>query len=224
MDASEKKERTKTIYNEIAPYYDRLRLICRRKDIPFVLDLLELRESDTVLDAGMGPGIYTFAILKNHLLEKIVGIDISEKFVSMAKKKASRGDFRNCEFQTADLETLPFEDHCFDKIICSGVLLLIPDQEKALSELYRVLKPEGRIVFVEPLDEVFIGKECFYVFANIFLRLLSLKNKRLRGLSRSDFAGRYLSQKDLNGLLNRAGFSEVKVIRNRVEVYGVCLK
>lgn len=224
MDASLKKERTRTIYNEIAPYYDRFRLLCRRKDIPFVLELLEIGQNDTILDAGMGPGIYTFEILRRYNLENIVGVDISERFVSIAREKAARREYNNVEFKIADLESLPFKDDTFDKIICSGVLLLVPDQQKALSELHRVLKKGGKIVFVEPLNEIFVGKECFYVFAKLFIRLLALKKSSLRGMTRMDFAGHYFSQDALKSLLNTIEFKQVEIIRNRVEIYGICLK
>ncbi|MBN2383180.1 methyltransferase domain-containing protein [bacterium] len=224
MDAFQQKERTRRIYNEVAPFYDRLRLVCRRNDIPYVLELLDPQESDRVLDAGMGPGIYSFAILQKHQVGQVVGIDLSEQFVAMARKRAARKDYSNCEFKTADLEQLPFEEGSFDKIVCSGVLLLIPDQNKALKELLRVLRPGGKIVFVEPLDKVFIAKECFYVAAKMFIKVLAVKNRRLRGLNRNDFAGHYFSEESLSRLLNSVGFNSVQVIRNGVEIYGICQK
>lgn len=224
MDSEEKKARTQLIYNGIAPYYDNLRLFLKRKDIPVVLDILDIEDGDVVLDAGMGPGVYTFEILKRKNPHQVVGVDLSENFVMRATEKAQKKCYNNVEFHKADLENLPFEDQSFDKIICSGVLLIIPDQAKALRELHRVLKTGGKFVVVEPLDEVYLGKEIFYVFAKIFLKVLSFQNPELRKIERPDFAGRYFSEAKLYSLLNSIGFQQVEVRRNRVEAYGICRK
>jgi ubiquinone/menaquinone biosynthesis C-methylase UbiE len=113
---------------------------------------LKLKPGSHVLDAGCGSGRHLRALAKLPDL-KIVGIDRNAKDVAEAltalknMPDALSSDYRVTQ---ADINALPFDDAAFDCVICSEVLEHIPEHEKALSELVRVLKPQGQLVVSVP--------------------------------------------------------------------------
>lgn len=113
---------------------------------------LKLKPGSVVLDAGCGSGRHLRALAKLPDL-KIIGIDRNAKDVADAlialknMPDALSSDYRVTQ---ADINALPFDDAAFDCVICSEVLEHIPEHEKALSELVRVLKPQGHLVVSVP--------------------------------------------------------------------------
>ncbi len=124
---------------------------------------LRLKPGSVVLDAGCGSGRHLRALAKLPGL-KIVGIDRSAKDVADAlaglknMPDALSFDYR---VEAADINALPFADASFDCVICSEVLEHIPEHEKALSELVRVLKPQGHLVVSVP--RYFSEKICWLI-------------------------------------------------------------
>lgn len=100
--------------------------------------------NDTVIDLGSGAGNDAFvarSIVGDH--GKVIGIDFAGAMLTKAKKNASRLGYNNVEFIKGDIENMPFESDLSDVIISNCVLNLVPDKQKAFSEIFRVLKPEG---------------------------------------------------------------------------------
>ena len=71
------------------------------------------------------------------------GIDMEESQIMIARASAAAGGHDNTNFQVGDATDLPFEDNSFDAAHTHAVLMHVPDTEKALSEIMRVLKPGG---------------------------------------------------------------------------------
>lgn len=104
-----------------------------------------IKAGEKVLDVGSGLGVDAF--IAAHYAGndgKVVGIDISKKEVEFAQKRANDRKL-NIDFVTADMEKLPHDDNEFDVVISNGAFCMAPNKEKAFSEIYRVLKPGGRI-------------------------------------------------------------------------------
>lgn len=101
-----------------------------------------------ILDAGCGPGVDGI-ILANEGGAKVVGIDISENSVKVANDSAIRKDGMFVSL-VGDIEVLPFKDNSFDICYCSWAMHHFPDIKTAITELYRCLKPGGKIALVEP--------------------------------------------------------------------------
>ncbi|MCI0463523.1 MAG: class I SAM-dependent methyltransferase [Gemmataceae bacterium] len=100
------------------------------------------------LDAGCGVGYHTLAIARRGY--RCAGIDISESILEQAERNlACAGLACRVSFRSESLEDLSFAEDTFDVIHCRGVLMHIPDWERALAQLCRVLKPGGKIVVLE---------------------------------------------------------------------------
>ena len=100
------------------------------------------------LDAGCGVGAHTIAIARRGY--DCTGVDISETILKTTRENiASAGVAERARAECRSLENLEFTSDSFDVVHCRGVLMHIPQWEKALAELVRVLKPGGRLVLFE---------------------------------------------------------------------------
>jgi len=112
------------------------------------VQLLAPKPGERILDIGMGPGFLTVdlaPIVGEHGL--VAGVDSSAVMVELANKRCEgRGP---CELQLGDATALPFDDASFDAVTSAQVYEYVPDMEKALAELRRVLRPGGRAFILD---------------------------------------------------------------------------
>jgi arsenite methyltransferase len=111
---------------------------------PFSLG--ELQPGERVLDVGCGAGMDTLVAAQmvgptGH----VTGIDMTPEMLAKARTAAGEMGLENVELVAGEAEQLPFEDGAFDVVISNGVIDLVPDKDAVFSELFRVLKPGGRI-------------------------------------------------------------------------------
>ena len=126
-------------FDIIAPLYDRL-IPLRKPEI--LIDLLELPVSGPLLDAGGGTG--RVAQTLRGLASHIIVADLSMEMLRQGIKKD--GTRQVCSHS----ERLPFPDGCFERIIMVDALHHVYNHQETASELWRVLRPEGKIVIEEP--------------------------------------------------------------------------
>jgi ubiquinone/menaquinone biosynthesis C-methylase UbiE len=99
-----------------------------------------------VLDLGSGGGIDVFrASTLVGEKGKVIGLDATPEMVFRARETAKRHGYRNVEFRLGEIEHMPIESNSVDLVISNCVLNLVPDKASAFREIYRVLKPGGRI-------------------------------------------------------------------------------
>jgi arsenite methyltransferase len=121
---------------------------------PFVLG--HIHEGDAVLDIGCGAGVDTLvAALMTGYKGKVVGVDLVPNMLERAKGNLARTSIKNVEFLESSGESLPFENDSFDVVISNGAFNLIPDKARALNEVFRVLRPDGRFMIA---DQVLTGE------------------------------------------------------------------
>ena len=102
----------------------------------------EIKKVDTVVDLGSGAGNDVFvarAIVGDE--GKVIGIDMTEEMIDKANKNNAKLGYKNVEFKFGDIEAMPLENNIADVVVSNCVLNLVPDKEKAFSEIYRILKP-----------------------------------------------------------------------------------
>ena len=107
------------------------------------LHLLNPRESMRILDVGCGTG--NFSIKLSQLGCSVVGIDVSENMLEIAKKKSARLNL-NIKFLHGNSEELPFDDESFDAVISITAIEFFTNWGKSIKEMLRVIKKEGSLV------------------------------------------------------------------------------
>ena len=121
---------------------------------PFTLG--PINEGDVVLDVGSGAGVDTLISgMRTGPSGKVVGIDLTPAMLQKAEKNLSMTNLKNVTFEEGSVENLPFADEDFDVVTSNGALNLVPDKARAFAEIYRVLKPGGRLMVA---DEILIGE------------------------------------------------------------------
>ena len=123
--------------------------------------LASLREGETVVDLGAGGGLDVFLAAREVGPTGLaVGIDMTADMVTLARANAARGGYENVRFYLAEIETMPIPSASVDCVISNCVLNLCEDKDAALAEVFRILRPGGRLavsdlVLKQPLpDEI----------------------------------------------------------------------
>jgi SAM-dependent methyltransferase len=109
--------------------------------------LASLKEGEVVLDLGSGPGMDCFlAAARVGRTGKVIGVDMTPDMLDLARKNAAKGDYSNVEFRMGEIENLPVANNFVDVVISNCVINLSPDKPRVFSEIYRVLRPGGRLM------------------------------------------------------------------------------
>jgi SAM-dependent methyltransferase len=111
---------------------------------PFSLG--RLQPGERVLDLGSGAG--TDSLVAAQMVGpqgSVTGVDMTPEMLAKARAAADELGAPNVEFVEADAESLPFPDGSFDVVISNGVIDLVPDKDAVFAEIFRVLKPGGRM-------------------------------------------------------------------------------
>lgn len=108
--------------------------------------LADLRPGETVVDLGSGGGLDVFLAARQvGPTGRAIGIDMTPEMIARARGAAQSAGLTNVEFHLAEIEQLPLEPDSVDCVISNCVLNLVPNKARALAEIFRVLKPGGRV-------------------------------------------------------------------------------
>jgi len=131
------------IFSEHVTQYDELGEKFQTKAAIVQLEGMNLLDKE-VLDVGCGTGIISLLALQKGAAKVVCG-DISDGMLKAAKSRAGRQGFdaSRIDFRQLDAESLPFEDKSFDVVMTGMTMGLLPNPEKAVSEMVRVLRPGG---------------------------------------------------------------------------------
>ena len=99
-------------------------------------------------------------------------------------KANSKKNGHNIEFRIGDVEQLPYEDDTFDVITCSHSFHHYPNKDKAMSEMYRVLKPDGRLMIIDGCRDVLIGRIVFDIVGKLEKHVYHLLGHEFRDIYR----------------------------------------
>ena len=131
-------------WDKISPLYDLFENVYNRKVYNGTGEMVaELIESDDkVLECACGTGaISTYIAAK---CKSLIATDFSDGMLKQASKKCRK--YHNVTFRKADITKLEFDNKSFDKVVAGNVIHLLPEPEKALHELERVVKSGGKII------------------------------------------------------------------------------
>lgn len=110
-----------------------------------IISMLKLKSSDNVLDIATGTGEPGLTIASIVNKGKVTGTDLSPEMTKLATENARTKGLKNYSAMVADVCELPFADDTYDAISCRMGFMFFPDMTLAAKEMYRVLKPGGRV-------------------------------------------------------------------------------
>ena len=117
-----------------------------------IIDKLGLTDSERVLELGPGPGFYSVEIARRLAGGRLELFDIQSEMLDKARHQLDRAGLANVGFTTGQAsDGFPFPENTFDVAFLSAVIGEVPDKPACIRALGRVLKPGGRLVFVETL-------------------------------------------------------------------------
>ena len=155
----------------------------------------DLKEGETVLDLGSGGGIDVLLSAKRvGPAGKAYGLDMTDEMLALARKNARKAGATNVEFLKGYMEQVPLPDQTVDVIISNCVINLSTDKPKVIDEMFRVLKPGGRL----GISDVVAADD------------LSVADRAERGSFVGCIAGA-LSFAEYDSELRRAGFTDIAI-------------
>ncbi len=169
-----KKQQVAAMFDDIAFRYDFLnRFLSAGIDIKWrkkAIKQLSALAPKKILDVATGTA--DVALMASGILkpEKIVGIDISEGMLEVGRKKIEKAGLQHIiELLNGDSETINFEDNSFDAVTVAFGVRNFQHLEKGLSEIYRVLKPGGKLVVLEFSKPKMPGVKGMY---NLYMKIV----------------------------------------------------
>ena len=164
-------ERTAQMYGRLFPEFDQSDYVDEAYDL--LLQRLtknkiplERIKGKSCLDAGCGGGRYTLGLARIGA-QKVIGVDAASASIADAKRRCSNLEYKNCEFMTADVLSLPLADNSYDFVMSYGVLHHTTDPKHGIEECYRVLKPGGKLFIF-----LMSGTGLFYETLNMLREVL----------------------------------------------------
>lgn len=158
-----------------------------------------IRKGDTVVDLGSGAGNDVFiarALVGDE--GKVIGIDFTDEMIIKANFNNDKLGYKNVEFKLGEIEALPLGDNSVDVVVSNCVLNLVPDKQKAFSEIYRILKSGAHFC----VSDIVIKGE------------LHPQLKRSAEMYAGCVAGA-IQQEEYLGIINNTGFVNVEVKRTK---------
>ncbi len=141
---------------------------------------------------------------------RVLATDLLLEMLEIAQENAAARRLTNIDFRAADAEQLPFPERFFDRITCRFGIMFIPDIQKALQEMRRVLKPGGRVSFVTwgPPDE----NPLFGLMIRPFLKYVDVPPP----LPDSPHVFRFADENKLVQTISAAGFQDVRATKYKI--------
>ena len=146
ISLDEAKKRAAATYNAASDFFDHPANSFWERYGRRTVERLQLTPGSRVLDACCGSG--ASAIPAAEIVGSngsVVGVDLAENLLELARTKAKGLGLENTEFRTGDITNLPFDDNTFDAVVCVFGIFFVPNMEAALRELNRVTRTSGKI-------------------------------------------------------------------------------
>lgn len=140
------KLRAAATYNAAADHFDDGPLAFWGRYGARTIDRLRLLPGSVVLDVGCGSGASAIpAAQRVGRSGRVIGVDLAERLLDLARSKARDQALDNVEFHQRDMEALDFSDAMFDAVVCVFAIFFVPDMVAQVKKLWRLVRPGGQL-------------------------------------------------------------------------------
>jgi ubiquinone/menaquinone biosynthesis C-methylase UbiE len=108
------------------------------------------RSETRLIELGCGPGFYSCRLAARFSQLSVLGVDSSRKQVNWAREKVRAQELTNCTFERVNVLALSYDSESFENLIASRLLTILPARERAVAEMFRILRPGGKCFVAEP--------------------------------------------------------------------------
>ncbi|MES2812549.1 MAG: bifunctional demethylmenaquinone methyltransferase/2-methoxy-6-polyprenyl-1,4-benzoquinol methylase UbiE [Bacteroidota bacterium] len=215
--ATSKKKQVSEMFDTISENYDNLnRIISFGIDVKWrkkILKMVSEKNPNQILDIATGTGDLAI-LMASTKADKIIGLDISAGMLEVGKQKiADKKLSDKIEMILGDSENIPFEDNSFDAVTVAFGVRNFENLEKGLSEILRVLKPNGIFVILETsVPEKFPFKQGYSIYTKKIMPLIGklFSKDKVAYQYLADSASIFPYGERLNNILTKIGFINVK--------------
>ncbi len=162
-----------------------------------------------LLELGCGPGFYACRFAEKYPEMRTTGIDLSKTLLNRARTRAAQMKLTNCSFHHADVHALPAPVGEVDVIVISRLFLVVPNRNDVLREVFRVLRPGGRVFIAEPVSSARtqLPLSCMWMLAKLtsFTKVPYVEPHRVTTMTEDEFRSLIFSQPWSGVTLERTG-------------------
>jgi ubiquinone/menaquinone biosynthesis C-methylase UbiE len=199
----------KETFNTVSEGYDNRALRFFPRSAEHMASLLGLRGDEHVLDVACGTGHASLAIARLLPKGRITAVDFSAGMLDQARRKAAALNIRNIEFLERDMQALGFGPASFDVAVCAFGIFFVEDMDSQLSHIVSVVKPGGRIMITNFLENYFQPLRDM-----LFARLSAY------GVQNPPHAWKRISNEDgCKQLFEKGGLTNIRVTHKNVGYY-----
>jgi ubiquinone/menaquinone biosynthesis C-methylase UbiE len=163
MNQEEAIQKSTTTFNAAADYFDAPALSFWNRFGQNTVGRIQLQSGEKVLDVCCGSGASAIpAAIEVGQTGSVLGADLADSLLDLARQKSQQQGLANIEFRCGDFTNLGLPSESFDAIICVFGIFFVPDMEAAVAELWRMLRPGGKLAItswgarvLEPANQTF---------------------------------------------------------------------
>ena len=172
MKEQTKEQRVHHVFEKVYANYDKMNSVISfnrhkrwRKD---VMKRMNVTKGSHVLDVCTGTGDWALALVEEvDKSGKVIGLDFSKNMLKVANEKGKHIEPSNLQFIHGNAMELPFDDHSFDYVTIGFGLRNVPDYDQVIKEMYRVVKPGGKVVCLETSQPTLFGFKQIYFLRRV---------------------------------------------------------
>jgi arsenite methyltransferase len=210
---------TESLFERVAWLYAFCRERVFRDDTDRIISALWQNQTPAsgihVVELGCGPGFYARKLAERFPHITVTGVDRSQRQLHWARERTNA--VRNCSFERVNVLSLPFRDQSFDALVASRIFTILPDHNRAVTEMFRVLKTGGRCFIAEP-------RNAFWASIPLFSMWLLASVIHSGNGYREPTKATVLSPAAFKELFNQLPWKSVRVWQDGRYQYALCEK
>ena len=219
MTGQTKEERVHGVFEKISEQYDTMNsIISFKRHIAWrknVMKKMDVEKGAKTLDICTGTGDWALSLAEAVGPNgEVIGLDFSENMLKVAQEKKENAHVEHVTFIHGNAMELPFADNSFDYVTIGFGLRNVPDYNQVIQEMYRVVKPGGKVVCLETSQPTLIGYRQLYL---LYFRFIMPLFGKIFAKSYEEYSWLQESARDfpdkqtLKEMFHRVGFPEVYV-------------